>query len=77
VTVNDHLAVANPEQISERPTVVPVIALRLGDALAGVFQDARAFGNILQRETSGSVNVRGTNDEAQQEDRSPQGVLAV
>src|SRR5271165_1425350 len=71
VSVDDHLTIADSKQVRERPAVVSVIALSFGDALACIFQDACAFGNAFQRETSGGVNVRGSNDEAQQKENTP------
>ena len=77
VSVDDDLAVADAKQIGEGPAFVAVVAFGLGDALAGVFQDASAFGYVFQRKTAGGMNVRGANDEARQVSHLPLVCIAV
>ncbi len=74
MAVDHHLAVADTEQIGEWAAFVAIVAFGLGDAFAGVFQNARAFGYVVQGETSGGMNVRGANDEARQAVSLPVGL---
>src|SRR5579875_1277944 len=66
MTVDHHLAIPYAKKIGEGATIIAIITLGLGDAFAGVFQHARPFGNVVQREASSGMNVGGTNDKARQ-----------
>src|SRR5580692_9051092 len=66
VAVDYNFAIADTEQISEWAPIVAIVAFGLGNAFASVFQYPSTVGYVVQRKTSGGMNVRGANDEARQ-----------
>src|ERR1700690_335043 len=66
MAIDHYFTVADAEQIGERAALVTNVALRLTDALSGVFQQPRAFGDLGEREAAGGVNVRRTDNETRQ-----------
>jgi hypothetical protein len=66
VSVDYHLSVTDTEEVCKGTTFVAIVSFGLGNAFARVFQDAGAFRYVFQRETTGSMNVGGADNQARQ-----------